>query len=65
VRSLKRANLRRKRLRTPIKDVGFVKYWEMIARNIKKSGWSLGYVSALEATAENFSRTRRSTKPEP
>jgi hypothetical protein len=26
-----------------------VKYWEIIARNIKKRGWSLGYVSALDS----------------
>ena len=25
-----------------------VKYWEIIARNLKKSGWSLGYVSTLD-----------------
>jgi hypothetical protein len=24
-----------------------VKYWEIIADNLKKSGWSLGYVSAV------------------
>ena len=29
-----------------------VKYWEIIARNIKKRGWSLGYVSALIPTGE-------------
>jgi hypothetical protein len=26
-----------------------VKYWEIIARNIKKRGWSLGYVSAIDS----------------
>jgi len=26
-----------------------VKYWEIIARNLKKRGWSLGYVSALDS----------------
>jgi hypothetical protein len=26
-----------------------VKYWEIIARNIKKRGWSLGYVSAVDS----------------
>jgi hypothetical protein len=26
-----------------------VKYWETIARNIKKRGWSLGYVSAVDS----------------
>jgi hypothetical protein len=26
-----------------------MKYWEVIARNLKKSGWSYGYVSALDS----------------
>lgn len=25
-----------------------VKYWEIITDNLKKAGWSLGYVSALD-----------------
>jgi hypothetical protein len=25
-----------------------MKYWEIIARNLKKRGWSLGYVSAVD-----------------
>jgi hypothetical protein len=25
-----------------------VKYWEIIADNLKKAGWSLGWVSALD-----------------
>jgi hypothetical protein len=25
-----------------------MKYWEIIARNLKKAGWSLGWVSALD-----------------
>jgi len=25
-----------------------VKYWEIIADNLKKTGWSLGYVSAVD-----------------
>jgi hypothetical protein len=25
-----------------------VKYWEIIADNLKKAGWSYGYVSALD-----------------
>jgi hypothetical protein len=25
-----------------------VKYWEIITRNLKKRGWSLGYVSAVD-----------------
>jgi len=26
-----------------------VKYWEIIADNLKKAGWSLGYVSAVNS----------------
>jgi hypothetical protein len=26
-----------------------VKYWELIADNLKKRGWSLGYVSAIDS----------------
>jgi hypothetical protein len=26
-----------------------VKYWEIIAHNLKKRGWSLGYVSAIDS----------------
>jgi hypothetical protein len=26
-----------------------MKYWEIIADNIKKAGWSLGYVSAIDS----------------
>jgi hypothetical protein len=26
-----------------------VKYWEIIACNLKKRGWSLGYVSAIDS----------------
>jgi hypothetical protein len=37
----------RKRLRTPTKGVGFVKYWEIIADRLSKAGWSLGWVSAV------------------
>jgi hypothetical protein len=29
-----------------------MKYWEIIARNIKKRGWSLGYVSAIDSMGE-------------
>jgi hypothetical protein len=25
-----------------------MKYWEIVADNLKKAGWSLGYVSALD-----------------
>ena len=31
-------------------DVSFrMKYWEIIADNLKKRGWSLGYVSAIDS----------------
>ena len=33
-------------------EVPPVKYWEIIARNIKKRGWSLGYVSAIDSMGE-------------
>jgi hypothetical protein len=26
-----------------------VKYWEIIARNLRKAGWSLGWVSAIDS----------------
>jgi hypothetical protein len=26
-----------------------VKYWETLARNLKRRGWSLGYVSAINS----------------
>jgi hypothetical protein len=26
-----------------------VKYWEIIADNLKKAGWSYGYVSAIDS----------------
>jgi hypothetical protein len=26
-----------------------MKYWEIIANNLKKAGWSLGYVSAIDS----------------
>jgi hypothetical protein len=31
-----------------------VKYWEIIARNLKKRGWSLGYVSALDSQGQTI-----------
>jgi len=46
---LKRANLRRKWLRTTTEIVGFVKDWEIIADNLSKAGWSWGCVSAVDA----------------
>ena len=30
-------------------ESGPVKYWEIIADNLKKAGWSLGYVSAVDS----------------
>jgi hypothetical protein len=30
-------------------DFDRVKYWEIIADNLKKAGWSLGYVSAIDS----------------
>jgi hypothetical protein len=29
-------------------DIVRVKYWEIIADNLRKAGWSLGWVSALD-----------------
>jgi len=40
--------VRRKRLRTTTEIVGFVKDWEIIADNLKKAGWSLGWVAAVD-----------------
>jgi hypothetical protein len=31
-----------------------VKYWEIIADNIKKRGWSLGYVSAIDSNGQTI-----------
>jgi hypothetical protein len=31
-----------------------VKYWEIIAENLKKRGWSLGYVSALDSHRRTY-----------
>jgi hypothetical protein len=42
------APVRRKRLRTTTEIVGFVKYWEIIADNLSKAGWSWGCVSAID-----------------
>ncbi len=39
-----------------------VKYWEIIADNLSKAGWSWGCVSALDANGERSgSRTRITT----
>ena len=31
-----------------------MKYWEIIARNLKKRGWSLGYVSAIDSNGRTI-----------
>ena len=31
-----------------------VKYWEIIADNLKKSGWSLGWVSAIDSQGQTI-----------
>jgi len=31
-----------------------VKYWEAIADNLKKAGWSLGYVSATDSNGRTI-----------
>jgi hypothetical protein len=31
-----------------------LKYWEIIAPNIKKRGWSLGYVSAIDSNGRTI-----------
>jgi hypothetical protein len=31
-----------------------VKYWEIIADNLKKTGWSLGYVSAIDSNGRTI-----------
>jgi hypothetical protein len=31
-----------------------VRYWEIIARNLKKRGWSLGWVSAIDSNGRTI-----------
>ncbi len=31
-----------------------MKYWEIIANNLKKAGWSLGYVSAIDSNGRTI-----------
>ena len=31
-----------------------MKYWEIIADNLSKAGWSLGYVSAIDSNGRTF-----------
>jgi hypothetical protein len=43
-----------------------VKYWEIIADNLSKAGWSLGYVLALDFNGERsglLTRTGMGKKP--
>ena len=35
-------------MKTKTGTIRSVKYWEIIADNLKKRGWSLGWVSALD-----------------
>ena len=39
----------RKRVLTTTESAGFVKYWEIIADNLSKAGWSWGCVSAVDS----------------
>jgi hypothetical protein len=48
------AKLRRKRLRIATKGVGLVKYWEIIADRLTKTGWSLGWVSAIDSNGRTI-----------
>jgi hypothetical protein len=34
--------------------IGGVKYWEIIADNLKKAGWSLGWVSAIDSNGRTI-----------
>jgi hypothetical protein len=31
-----------------------VKYWEIVAHNLKKAGWSLGWVSAVDSNGQTI-----------
>jgi len=45
-----RTNRSRSVVVSPDEQHGFgVKYWEIIADNLKKRGWSYGYVSAVDS----------------
>ncbi len=46
--------VRSKRLKTTTEIVGFVKYWEIIADNLSKAGWSWGCVSAVDANGQTI-----------
>ena len=37
----------------PNKTRGTLKYWEIIADNLSKAGWSLGWVSAVDSEGQN------------
>jgi hypothetical protein len=32
-----------------------MKYWEIIADKLSKAGWSLGWVSAVDSTSDQYS----------
>jgi len=34
--------------------MGMKRYWEIIADNLKKRGWSLGYVSAVDSQSRTM-----------
>jgi hypothetical protein len=38
-----------------------MKYWEIIADNLKKAGWSLGWVSAVDSNGRTIFRCAGST----
>jgi hypothetical protein len=44
-----RCDVERKRRR-----IRHVKYWEIIACNLKNAGWSLGYVSAIDSNGQTI-----------
>jgi hypothetical protein len=50
-----RTNRSRSVVVSPDEQHGFaVKYWEIIADNLKRRGWSLGYVSAIDSNGRTM-----------
>src|SRR5881227_941497 len=41
------------RIKPPLRS-NYVKYWEIIADNLKKRGWSWGYVSAVDSNGRTI-----------
>jgi len=41
-------------LKTEAQNPPRMKYWEIIADNLKKRGWSLGYVSAIDSNGRTI-----------